>query len=212
MRERDLFILPRGSGEGTARSAVEGARLHRSFCNQNEASAQTTPSTAQLRGPPPPFSRGGKNHSHSRGAKSARVLQALCILLVTTGLDPVVHAEMQLQKPAESPNQLRRRMDCRIKSGNDERKKRKRNAGRRSISCPARKRRAGRATERRLAPPSACGRARLPAFHHGSRQRDFVAQGSASGQASRDLAADKRRGYPRRRLAPVTAMHLARRS
>jgi hypothetical protein len=29
----------------------------------------------------------------------------------------------------------------------------------------ARKRRAGRATERRLAPPSACGRARLPAFH-----------------------------------------------
>jgi len=52
-------------------------------------------------------------------------------------------------------------------------KKRKRNAGRRSVSCPARKRRAVRATERRLAPPSACGRARLPAFHHGSRQRDY---------------------------------------
>jgi hypothetical protein len=45
---------------------------------------------------------------------------------------------------------------------------RKRNAGRRSVSCPARKRRAGRATERRLAPPSACGRARLPAFHYGA--------------------------------------------
>jgi hypothetical protein len=47
--------------------------------------------------------------------------------------------------------QLFRRMDCRIKSGNDERKKRKkkgkRNADRRSVSCPARKRRAGRATE-----------------------------------------------------------------
>jgi hypothetical protein len=33
-------------------------------------------------------------------------------LVVTTGLDPVVHAE--------SPINLRRRMDCLIKSGNDE--------------------------------------------------------------------------------------------
>ena len=48
-------------------------------------------------------------------------------------------------------------------------KKRKRNAGRRSVAWSARKRRAARATElRRLAPPSACGRARLPAFHHGT--------------------------------------------
>jgi hypothetical protein len=39
--------------------------------------------------------------------------------------------------------------------------------------------------ERRLAPPSACGRARLPAFHRGSHQRDFRPEGSASGQASR---------------------------
>jgi hypothetical protein len=30
-----------------------------------------------------------------------------------------------------------------------------------------------RATERRLAPTLRCGRARLSAFHHGSRQRDF---------------------------------------
>jgi Reverse transcriptase (RNA-dependent DNA polymerase) len=38
---------------------------------------------------------------------------------------------------------------------------------------------------RRLAPPSACGRARLPAFHRGSCRRDFRPGGSASGQASR---------------------------
>jgi hypothetical protein len=41
---------------------------------------------------------------------------------------------------------------------------------------------------RRLAPPSACRRARLPAFHDGSRQRDFRPEGSASGQASRKAA------------------------
>jgi hypothetical protein len=41
---------------------------------------------------------------------------------------------------------------------------------------------------RRLAPPSACGRARLPAFHHGSCQRDVGPKGSASGQASWDVA------------------------
>src|SRR5271170_8179848 len=39
--------------------------------------------------------------------------------------------------------------------------------------------------------PSACGRARLSAFHHGSRQRDSRPQGSASGQASWDRAPKK---------------------
>jgi hypothetical protein len=50
-------------------------------------------------------------------------------------------------------------MDCRIKSGNDEEKnckKRKRNAGRRILLLPARKRRAGRATEK-----AACAALRL---------------------------------------------------
>jgi len=37
---------------------------------------------------------------------------ALIFSFVTTGLDPVVHAE--------SPNDRRCRMDCRIKSGKDE--------------------------------------------------------------------------------------------
>jgi hypothetical protein len=95
-----------------------------------------------------------------RPSFQARTVKQRRLLFVTTGLDPVVHAEVQRRKPS-GLNQLRCRMDCRIKSGNDEgreherneRKKGKRNADRRSVSCPARKRRAGRATERRLAPP-----------------------------------------------------------
>jgi hypothetical protein len=64
--------------------------------------------------------------------------QAISLYLVTTGLDPVVHAEMQLRNQLETSNKPSRRMNCRIKSGNDEGKKRKkqkqkrkRNAGRR---------------------------------------------------------------------------------
>ncbi len=50
----------------------------------------------------------------------------------------------------------------------------KRNAGRRSVSCPARKRRAGRATEKTAcAALTAVGRARLPAFHRGSHQGEY---------------------------------------
>jgi hypothetical protein len=50
----------------------------------------------------------------------ARVLQAAMSnspFLVTAGLDPVVHAKLRL---TEAQRKLRRRMDCRIKSGNDE--------------------------------------------------------------------------------------------
>jgi hypothetical protein len=39
--------------------------------------------------------------------------------VVTTGLDPVVHG-LDPVVHADSPNTLRRSMDCRIKSGNDE--------------------------------------------------------------------------------------------
>ncbi len=50
----------------------------------------------------------------------------------------------------------------------------KRNAGRRSVSCPARKRRAGRATVKAAcAALTAVGRARLPAFHRGSHQGEY---------------------------------------
>ena len=57
---------------------------------------------------------------------------------------------------------------------------------RQTQGCAARTQAAcGTRHEGRLAPPSACGRARLPAFYCGSRQRDFRSEGSASGQASR---------------------------
>ena len=60
-------------------------------------------------------------------------------LLVTTGLDPVVHAEVQLREAIGDPIELPVRMDCRIKSGNDEdeaKEKRKRNADRRVHQPP----------------------------------------------------------------------------
>jgi hypothetical protein len=61
----------------------------------------------------------------SRGAVAPEFCKRHFIFLVTTGLDPVVYAEVQLRKPTGKPNYPCRRMDCRIKSGNDEGKKRK---------------------------------------------------------------------------------------
>ena len=74
---------------------------------------------------------------------------------------------------AENLKQLHRRMDCRIKSGNDERKKRKkeREAERRQTQCFMSRTQAAHGSrhgESGLRRPSACGRARLSAFHHGS--------------------------------------------
>ena len=40
--------------------------------------------------------------------------------IVTTGLDPVVHAELQQANAGGSIRKRDFRMDCRIKSGNDE--------------------------------------------------------------------------------------------
>jgi hypothetical protein len=92
--------------------------------------------------------------------------------------------------------------------GYEDIKERKRNAGSRSISWPAHIRRAGRATERRLAPPFRFGRARLPAFHHGTCGSDRTPPLSSSSRASRDGAIEERvlsapcrpgaaRSYPR---------------
>ena len=53
---------------------------------------------------------------------------------VTAGLDPVVHADVRrLRSLSANPIVLLVRMDCRIKSGNDEEKKGRRNADRRVI-------------------------------------------------------------------------------
>src|ERR1700722_11276384 len=50
--------------------------------------------------------------------------QSVSPYLVTTGLAPVVHAEMQLRNQLETSSKPSRPVDCRIKSGNDEGKKR----------------------------------------------------------------------------------------
>jgi hypothetical protein len=104
-------------------------------------------------------------------------------------------------------------MDCRIKSGNDEGKnERKKEAERRQAHClmPARKRRAGRATEKGgLRRPPLAGALAYRRSTCGSRQRDFRPEGSASGQASRKRCESC--GVPHAPF-PVTAMHLARRS
>ncbi len=61
----------------------------------------------------------------------------------------------------------------------ERKKRRKRNAGRRNVQLPHQAG-AAPATERRLAPPSACGRARLPAFHHGTCRDDRTPRLSSS--------------------------------
>src|ERR1700733_14218199 len=84
---------------------------------------------------------------------------------------------------AENLNQLRRRMDCRVEPGNDERKKEERKeAERRQTQCfmtPCQRARR-RATKSRLAPTLRCGRARLSAFHHGTCGSDRTPRLSSS--------------------------------
>jgi hypothetical protein len=58
--------------------------------------------------------------------------------------------------------------------------------------------------------PSAVGRARLPAFHHGSRQRDLRHPRRNSGHASWDAAACVGRRY--RPCLSQSSEHLTRRS
>ncbi len=59
-------------------------------------------------------------------------------------------------------------------------------------AMPARIRRAGRATERRLAPPFRFGRARLPAFHHGTCGGDRTPPLSSSSRTSWDGTTEER--------------------
>jgi hypothetical protein len=95
-----------------------------------------------------------------------------------------------------NPMKLPVRMDCRIKSGNDEgekddQEKRKRNADRRVQPTSA-----SRDAARALVsfPSPACGgglgrgHARLSAFHHGSYRQGFRPLGATPGQASWDVA------------------------
>jgi hypothetical protein len=103
-------------------------------------------------------------------------------------------------------------MDCRVKPGNDElrkpkkeRKKRKEAERRQTqyfMSAPAG---AVAPRECRLAPTLRCGRARLSAFHHGScLGSNSIPKGSASGQASWDVDGVLAPWFPRwGRMSPV---------
>ena len=82
--------------------------------------------------------------------------------LVTTGLDPVVHADMRLQSRAEHLNELRRRMDCRVKPGKDARKKKGSGTPANALSSVPHRTGAVAPRKDRLAPPLR-SRARSPA-------------------------------------------------
>jgi hypothetical protein len=69
-------------------------------------------------------------------------------------------------KAERNLNQPLRRMDCRIKSGNDEQIRKKGNGTPADAhGMPARNGARGAPRRRRLAPPFRFGRAHLPAFH-----------------------------------------------
>ena len=76
-------------------------------------------------------------HSPSRAALRARAISnSECTLLVTTGLDPVVHAGVQLSRCSGNAQEPRRRMDRRGKPGNDDvRKNEIKEAERRQTYC-----------------------------------------------------------------------------
>jgi hypothetical protein len=98
---------------------------------------RSSPSERRRVGPDPlawspsPAARGRMSVIVLAARLSARAMARHCRSLVTTGLDPVVHADVT---QANAGGSIRKRsfgMDCRIKSGNDERKERKSKAKRR---------------------------------------------------------------------------------
>ncbi|GEM_PF-6352593 len=117
---------------------------------------------------------------------------------------PVARADARLRIGSESLIQLRRRVDCRIKSGNDacenETKARRRNAGRRRVFKSAAAA-AGAPRRGGLRRPSAAGCARLPAFHRGSSRKRH----DASVQLQAMLAAAGRHGYSAKWALPTPA-------
>jgi hypothetical protein len=95
-------------------------------------------------------------------------------------------------------------MDCRVKPGNDEVRKDERNKEaerRQTLFNNLRTSGCGRATDKSAhADPSAVGRARLPAFHHGSCQGEYLIPKARPGPGFVVTAstgrASRRRRYP----------------
>jgi hypothetical protein len=147
-------------------------------------------------GPPPPLPRGRIKQSCSRDASAPEFCQT---------------AKCRMGRAQRNPSTFIKRRWVSLRSTHPPR----RNKGggkptdafqmsRTQAACGSRHGAIG------LRRPSACGRARLSAFHHGSRQRDFRPQGSASGHASWDVA-ERSILYARPNLSQPSE-HLAPRS
>jgi hypothetical protein len=158
-----FVIPPRDSGEGGPRScAVGGARASTLLVPRQRSVESDAPSTMLRMVPLPRFAGADAMHSRSR----ARLRRECCRSTMSFFSSPPGLTRWSMlicgNKAERNLNQPFRRMDCRIKSGNDEQiKERKWNAGRRTRDART-QRRAGRATEK-----AACAalplRARSPA-------------------------------------------------
>ncbi len=180
--ERVISSCPAQAGKGDrALARWKGRGPQRSFCADNELHLRG-PLHHATRGPPPPLRGGGcKAIPLSRRDLRASFVKQRCRTART---------------PRRSPDE---RSDIRERSrsftvhpgfrfahpGYEKIKEAERRQTR--VTPPARKRRAGRATEgAACAALSALGRARLPAFHHGSRQGDLRHPRRNPGHASWD--------------------------
>jgi hypothetical protein len=168
----------------------EGRGPRRSFGDDNEASAQTPPPPPCCAGwSPSPTCVGADARHRSRGATGARVACSRC---QTAQLRVVARMERSVIRvrstsfnaapgfrfahPGYNPFFTTRFRQRKKGSGTPA-----------DAHCNARtQRRAGRATERRLAPPFRFGRARLPAFHRGTCGSDRTPPLSSSSRASWD--------------------------
>ena len=145
----------------------------------NPASPRRPPRRAADAARRPSPSRGGCKRYRSRDAFRARVL--LTTASSPPGLTRWSMLKCRFEKLPTNPMKLRVRMDCRIKSGNDEDERQRKKEAERRQTCSANLR-ISRCGAR------AAGRARLSAFHYGSYRQGFRPLGAAPGQASWDAA------------------------
>ena len=189
---------PRDSGERGPPRRWEGREPRRLFCDDKEAPSPKPPPPsfaccASYGGSPlPRFAAADARDSFSRREKRASVVKQRC----RTARSPVARIERSEIRVRSRSLQCPSRVSLRSTQATKERKG-KRNAGRRTVVSPA-PNGCGRATDKAAcAALSALGRARLPAFHHGSCQgvcRPLVRPGPGFvGKPS------KRRGSLRRR-------------
>ena len=219
------FSCPAKAGKGDrALARWKGRGPQRQFGDENKASSQTPPPPCFAWSPSPAFA-GADKRPPSRGTIAREFCRS------TMSNSPRFRSSLRGAKRRSNPERHGKELDCFACARNDERKEkqRKRNAGRRSVSCPARKRRAGRATKRPacadppLAGALACRRsttalargtlvpkAQLQARLPGTRPERSVlkARPNRGAETLRRLCGC----YPPRKTCPSPGMHLPPRS